>query len=1253
MKRILFISILFLSVSRLTAQNTDFKVQNYRPVSPSAFEFLKYTELPVSQYTGVADISVPIYQLNEDGVSIPLRLTYHSGGIRVNEEASWVGLGWNLQAGSIVQEINDKDDYGMGITRLQPDWNESPVPSFYYKKYSDMSWGTLSPGYNDPVPVDPAKARFSYRIYSSYLVSVGAEGPYFSSGFTGAHYYYLPINGNRDNQPAATDLIDNVNFDSEPDIFTANFPGHSIKFIRSPQSSQIVVLNKQGYAVTRNGDIYKIVVPSGEEYYFEQFSTVNSNSVTIGGIGVNGLSTSADISSKIWILTKIITNNKRQIIFNYSQSGTVENYPSYSERSSVVSNSVTNTITAGSHVEGYPQIAVSGIGKTYGYSNENKFYLSSIVAPNTEIVFSTSSRTDMIGGKKLDGVSINSGSTTVKSFQFNYSYFDASAIAGNKFQPSNASLFGNMPNLRLKLLSVQDNSGAVHEFTYNATSLPAKNSLALDFWGFYNGQLSNNSLIPNPAKFTNAQLCNASYLGDNGNNTSANLTYAQAATLTTVKYPTGGKISLEYELNTFDNYWVPDFSSSTNVISSGNGLRVKAINFQATDNVNAKRTVYTYAGGKALSPITLCRQYSLNSLWLNIGPSNNGTTTNHLITEFNARGFFATNSLGSGNAVGYSQVTKEDIDPSSVTTGKTVTTYNNRPDLPASNASGSSQLSIALPSMKHTTVTYGASYSDYPENGTVQSVQVYNNQNKLLKQVDNTYETEVSTMYYGARVFGCASEYFVAGVQSPYWVSVPRVMIGYYPIFDIESVITRAVVTDYDDNNNSLISTEDYGYGSNKLLSVKTATTSKGGTIMEQYIRPDPLNTTYGAGLLWNNHRYTEIIRSIRTHTYGGGSLQLSNHFKEYVQSGDKIVVSRMNLKDNPAGNPATTIIDYDLYDSYGNPVQYTKAGEVASLIWDYTGKYLIAEIKNSGSAHTAYCSFESDGNGNWTIPSGGRDNSTAITGNSSYNLTNGPISKAGLSTNSYIVSYWSKSGAKSVNGVSAVTGRSVNNWTYYEHVVTNPAGGTITVSGAGLIDELRLYPQTALMTTYTYKPLVGISSQADANNRINYYEYDASGRLVVIRDQDQRVVKKICYNYAGQAENCLLNCTSFTPDWQNTGGPICEVAVNSDYYTGYQLQQQQDMNSCSPSYGQTQWINLGYNPTVCPPPACNGTNCSGNDKKCINGVCETGTWGLISFVKLNKTTWQCTYAYCFSDGSYSSFTQVVTSSSPCGTICL
>jgi YD repeat-containing protein len=84
--------------------------------------------------------------------------------------------------------------------------------------------------------------------------------------------------------------------------------------------------------------------------------------------------------------------------------------------------------------------------------------------------------------------------------------------------------------------------------------------------------------------------------------------------------------------------------------------------------------------------------------------------------------------------------------------------------------------------------------------------------------------------------------------------------------------------------------------------------------------------------------------------------------------------------------------------------------------------------------------------------------------------------------------------------------------WKLYQAEISNSS--TITISGNGLIDEVRLYPAKAQMSTFTYEPLIGMTSKCDANNRIEYYEYDSFGRLKLIRDFDGNIIKSFNYQY-------------------------------------------------------------------------------------------------------------------------------------------
>ena len=62
-------------------------------------------------------------------------------------------------------------------------------------------------------------------------------------------------------------------------------------------------------------------------------------------------------------------------------------------------------------------------------------------------------------------------------------------------------------------------------------------------------------------------------------------------------------------------------------------------------------------------------------------------------------------------------------------------------------------------------------------------------------------------------------------------------------------------------------------------------------------------------------------------------------------------------------------------------------------------------------------------------------------------------------------------------------------------------------------LDKLRTMPN-ALVTTYTYDPLVGITSVTDPAKQVQTYEYDNLGRLELIRDYKKSIVSRYDYGY-------------------------------------------------------------------------------------------------------------------------------------------
>ncbi|MCI5055638.1 MAG: hypothetical protein MRY83_05985, partial [Flavobacteriales bacterium] len=113
-KSILFISIFSLVgvvTSQAQWQSPSDSVRS--PQSPNASSLGRYGSIPVSEHTGVPNISVPITTVTDGNLSLPISLSYHSSGNKVEDVASWVGLGWSLNAGGVItRSIQSLPDEG-------------------------------------------------------------------------------------------------------------------------------------------------------------------------------------------------------------------------------------------------------------------------------------------------------------------------------------------------------------------------------------------------------------------------------------------------------------------------------------------------------------------------------------------------------------------------------------------------------------------------------------------------------------------------------------------------------------------------------------------------------------------------------------------------------------------------------------------------------------------------------------------------------------------------------------------------------------------------------------------------------------------------------------------------------------------------------------------------------------------------------------------------------------------------------------
>jgi hypothetical protein len=84
------------------AQDTSSTMGKVNIASPTAASLGKYGDIPVSYHTGIPNIGIPIYTVQSRTLKLPISLSYHAGGLKVQENASWVGAGFSLLAGGCI-----------------------------------------------------------------------------------------------------------------------------------------------------------------------------------------------------------------------------------------------------------------------------------------------------------------------------------------------------------------------------------------------------------------------------------------------------------------------------------------------------------------------------------------------------------------------------------------------------------------------------------------------------------------------------------------------------------------------------------------------------------------------------------------------------------------------------------------------------------------------------------------------------------------------------------------------------------------------------------------------------------------------------------------------------------------------------------------------------------------------------------------------------------------------------------------------
>ncbi|MDW7694029.1 hypothetical protein R9C00_04680 [Flammeovirgaceae bacterium SG7u.111] len=1053
------------------------------PPSPTAASLGKFVDIPVANYTGTAQIGVPIYTVQEGSLSVPISLNYHSSGMKVGELPGWVGAGWALNAGGMISRV----------MRGKPD----EIENGYFDVYDDVEY-----------------------MRQTLTSPQGANGFDFENDL---------------------DLIDKFSRgekDGEPDMFYINASGASGNFFIDPSTGEAYTIPYQKikidatYDVGPIGTISKFVVTTanGDKYYFGGNGYTETNSVQI----TQEQDPPDYISS--WFLEKIVSaDNKDIITFEYQQQEYGEQVESF----------VSHTRSDITFV--HPWIASSSTATPcpLGFESESES-LSTVEIPDAKklsrIVFTdgyvefnaTNDRTDFPTSMKLNSIVVKDNQDNeFKNFELKYDYFNANR--GTSPNPAQ--------NLRLKLESVTETSNSVelppYEFTYDESQITARNSYAQDKWGYFNGATSNSSLVPAMSGY-------GLYYLEEGADRETNPATLYGGSLIKMKYPTGGFTTFDYEphqgqheelvttpfyilfgafleINADDEpvtsktYNINNFSGESQAVQvkvlvdhkyeddeGGYEERPKAhlteignpdntityyedgeytfyfeegksykleleaccyqydrVTVNITGYTQEEETVTDYIGGLRIKSMTfydgnglspsMTKTYEYDSLELLnnprydyqqnryqiIGSQQAGGGLEAYCTSF-VRHSQNQSALGTGGShVVYRKVTIKSIGNSDQ--GKTVHSYSFMPDQgaryypfpPATSMDWLRGLSLKKLTMKSDNSTVAIETNDY---------------NTGFDEPLNSHTMwgiKIGRTWTGTR-FGRPYD------NTDYHAST--YLFETFPIYSRWLHLDESTQYTYSQDSQEFITNKSQFFYENPEHSqiTKTITTNSKGEeyITENKYAADFAGTEFGSDQLRTNHMHSQVLKTETKKLIGGQETPLSKSETYFENLSGHVLPTKTLSYATANADPVQMDITYD--EEEGNVTETQRLGDIpTTYIWGYDQTYPVAKIVN-------------------------------------------------LSDDDPLIS--------SIR--VAIAARQFSN---------SDAKTDIDTDVAFLKSQLQTYINNPdyMVTIYTYKPLVGMTSQTDQNGYTTYYEYDDFGRLKLTRDQDGNILGVNEYHYS------------------------------------------------------------------------------------------------------------------------------------------
>ncbi|MCB9047755.1 MAG: RHS repeat protein, partial [Chitinophagales bacterium] len=479
---IFLLSFLFISIKGALAQaSIDDPTASLLPPTPTASAISGYIDVPVSLHTGTPGVSIPLYTLEANGISVPISVSYQGKGVKVDEVSSWVGLGWSLFAGGMISRT---------------------------------------------VKGVPDEASFGF-------LNVGGQAP-----------------GEFSVDPASIEFIENaaetLNYDSEPDVFSYSFNGHSGKFVFG-NDGEIVTIPYSDIKIEvvggfLYGPTFKATTPDGLIYTFGERGYIDKSTTLSGGPNPTPPPQGEYVEvPTAWHLSKIENPNTGEVVNFIYQSFTQEYELNYFEKHIVPQSIVEASCCPGISYSSYENRRSITSKRDRGWrlasiSSTSGYYFSvAFVSSGSRLDLGT-----LTGSNRLDRIEVRGASGAIlRKFDFVQDFWHSSQTS---YSNNEASKY------RMYLTDIIESGEAgvskppYHFEYYNGENLPPRLSFSQDHWGYYNGANNYQYFTPGLESLNTDQ-----YLV--GADRSPNPEKSYYGSLKKIFFPTGASKEFVYEGN--------------------------------------------------------------------------------------------------------------------------------------------------------------------------------------------------------------------------------------------------------------------------------------------------------------------------------------------------------------------------------------------------------------------------------------------------------------------------------------------------------------------------------------------------------------------------------------------------------------------------------------------------------------------------------------------------------------------------------